>query len=556
LSSEFDCLVCFEKKVFIFFFSFLELDTNTVKIIMKPRRRSSSNHNNAKSLEEKNKDINQKTKVRMQRYRQKLYSNKKVHEQLKQKDRLSSQKKPETDQQTRERRKKEREKKRAQRAKQKEKDNQARSNEDPILALENIIDEERRKKKNICRNLKRETQRLKESENILKVKVKALTSKIRRKRTYHPASPSSSLSSSDINLYSSSSASPNTSSCEERTPLAKQIYSLLSPGTKQKTKRALSINKPVGFSKKIRTELGINIHKTENLKSTDKSALCKEVEKFFQRPDITKICPDKKKIVTDPSDKSSKVQVQYRMGTLKTLHHKFEAENKEPCSLSSFKRYVPFNVQKPKPNDWGTCLCSTCLNPSLKFQRLIDLNLIPHCDLEERFDSDEEYAELIESLKSAKTEQKRETITFQKWEKVDNPILTKSGKKANPVTKKVSIVLSYAEFFDQLLSELATLKEHYHRIHMQYRAFKQARIQASENEQICTIQIDWSENARLRQAAEERSAYYHEDNLSIHAMHAWYEDNESSFVSISDNTAHHAPSVWASLEPILNDLVR
>ena len=91
---------------------------------------------------------------------------------------------------------------------------------------------------------------------------------------------------------------------------------------------------------------------------------------------------------------------------------------------------------------------------------------------------------------------------------------------------------------------------------MQYRAFKQACVQASENEHICTIQIDWSENARLRQAAEERSAYYHEDNLSIHAMHAWYEDKETSFVSISDDTDHHAPSVWASLEPILNDLVR
>ena len=58
---------------------------------------------------------------------------------------------------------------------------------------------------------------------------------------------------------------------------------------------------------------------------------------------------------------------------------------------------------------------------------------------------------------------------------------------------------------------------------MQYRAFKQARIQALENEQICTIQIDWSENARLRQAAEERSAYYHELKGCLH-------DNKHSFM--------------------------
>ena len=66
------------------------------------------------------------------------------------------------------------------------------------------------------------------------------------------------------------------------------------------------MNKPVGFSKKIRTELGINIHKNESLKSKAKSILCQEVEKFFQRPDITKICPDKKKTVADPNDKKNK----------------------------------------------------------------------------------------------------------------------------------------------------------------------------------------------------------------------------------------------------------
>ena len=137
--------------------------------------------------------------------------------------------------------------------------------------------------------------------------------------------------------------------------------------------------------------------------------------------------------------------MQYRMGILKNLHYKFEAENKEPCSLSSFRRYVAFNIQKPKPHEWRTCLCITCLNPALKFQRLIDLSLIPHSDIEEWFDSDEKYEDLLKSLKSAKSDKKRETITFQKWEKVDNPILTKSGKKANPITKSISIVLSFSE---------------------------------------------------------------------------------------------------------------
>lgn len=203
-----------------------------------------------------------------------------------------------------------------------------------------------RKKKNICRNLKREAKRLKESENILKVKVKTLTSKLRGKSIYNSPSPSpSSVSSSDYD--SSRSVSPNTiSSCEERTPLAKQIFSLLSPGTKRKTKRALSINKPVGFSKKIRTELGINIHKTESLKSTVKSVLCKEVEKFFQRPDVTKICADKKKTATDP-------------------HQRSRCNTSRQKSYPKYFKKVTFMTRLPCSTFYG-------YHSSLSFSRLVD----------------------------------------------------------------------------------------------------------------------------------------------------------------------------------------
>ena len=31
---------------------------------------------------------------------------------------------------------------------------------------------------------------------------------------------------------------------------------------------------------------------------------------------------------------------------------------------------IPFNVIKPSPNDWGTCLCAKCLNPELKLEAL------------------------------------------------------------------------------------------------------------------------------------------------------------------------------------------
>ena len=40
------------------------------------------------------------------------------------------------------------------------------------------------------------------------------------------------------------------------------------------------------------------------------------------------------------------------------------------CSYSTFTRYVPDNICKPKAEDWGTCLCMKYLNPELKLEGL------------------------------------------------------------------------------------------------------------------------------------------------------------------------------------------
>ena len=49
------------------------------------------------------------------------------------------------------------------------------------------------------------------------------------------------------------------------------------------------------------------------------------------------------------------------------LHQKYLVDMDHSCSYEQQCRYIPDNVIKPKPEDWGTCLCKTCLNPELKF---------------------------------------------------------------------------------------------------------------------------------------------------------------------------------------------
>ena len=64
--------------------------------------------------------------------------------------------------------------------------------------------------------------------------------------------------------------------------------------------------------------------------------------------------------------------VHYRRDTIEILHEKFLAEAMAECSISTFASYLPKNVVKPKPEDWGTSLCEMCLNPELKIEGLRD----------------------------------------------------------------------------------------------------------------------------------------------------------------------------------------
>ena len=86
---------------------------------------------------------------------------------------------------------------------------------------------------------------------------------------------------------------------------------------------------------------------------------------------------------------------------------------------------------------------------------------------------------------------------------------------------------------------------------MQYTAFKTKRMEAEKSSDTVTFQIDWSENACIHQAQEEKSAYYHTDQISIPCIHSWSSQGQKSFAAISDHTDHKASAVFASLEPIL-----
>ena len=70
-----------------------------------------------------------------------------------------------------------------------------------------------------------------------------------------------------------------------------------------------------------------------------------------------------------------------------------------------------------------------------------------------------------------------------------------------------------------LTKELQWLKDYLNRVYTQTKAFREARSEAEDFENIATLQIDWSENLKLQQSQEENAAYYFDNQISLHAMY-------------------------------------
>ena len=136
----------------------------------------------------------------------------------------------------------------------------------------------------------------------------------------------SSESSDDDNLGSSSSDSndnPVYSTPNSNNPSVSQsIWKVLSPKTRRKTKLSLSMNSEPGLNNQLRKELGINISTEVHSNEVPKSNLNLLIDTFFLQEHITKLCPDKKRTITDPNT-GDIVQLQFRMGSLRLLHEQF-----------------------------------------------------------------------------------------------------------------------------------------------------------------------------------------------------------------------------------------
>ena len=266
---------------------------------------------------------------------------------------------------------------------------------------------------------------------------------------------------------------------ETNTSLAEVIWDNMTPLSKKRTKLSMeSCELPPNTKRQARKDLGINFSNTVDIRCEKMTSLQERIE---NRDDISRVCPcpDCEKVATNPTNALERKPIRYQLGHSKLLHAKFMAEDGE-CGIRTFNKYIPYYVRKPSATDWGTSLCGTCLNPQIKLERLVATKKLESQIVAEKVVSNQmQFDELLLKLNIIGDNAKKDDVTqFSEWTKVPNPF----WKKGMKISRKLTIVLGLNKFIQNLIKELKIMKDHLHRAHMQYRAFKAAREDAMQNE--------------------------------------------------------------------------
>ena len=179
--------------------------------------------------------------------------------------------------------------------------------------------------------------------------------KNKRRKLQQKYQENSTISNSSIVTPESSTPNTNTQQAiEVASPMlvSSSLCGCLSPSTKKKVKsKPENEELPIGMNTQIRKELVINLFINVRENKNSPIVLQKSIEDFFLSDDVTRVCPETKKVKKTQNDPDEEMPLCCCILSLRSLHEKFVAENLHDCSYLYFNRHCPYYVEKPSPND-------------------------------------------------------------------------------------------------------------------------------------------------------------------------------------------------------------
>lgn len=318
------------------------------------------------------------------------------------------------------------------------------------------------------------------------------------------------------------------------------------------------------FSSKWRTNSGVDEFKMRKF-----SQLIREdVRKFFERDDVSKMCPGRKDFVT-----FRKVRMQKRLllASEQKLHLKFCETSPYKLGYSTFCKLKPFWVRPPTVSDRETCACKICSNIEFLVSAMYKMNIIDKGDPTELSSYMCCDVNSVACLQRSCTACKNCTIPlleyedgpmyYDEWVIEKKEIKLKSGKikQTNRTVKKKteSTVLQCVNDLEKQMLEY--MRHEGIRIH-QYREIDALKRRLSHKEVL--IHCDFSENYEQKYARETQSCHFggSKAQYTLHTVQVYYKKDpysnvcSKSLCTLSECNRHSAPAIWAHLQPIFQYL--
>lgn len=310
-----------------------------------------------------------------------------------------------------------------------------------------VVEKNDRNRNNKRRQANR--QHLSEKEKIRRQlqKEKAKTKRLQRKLT---SSQHSSASTSSLHDYEEETSENPT----------KLLFKVMSPTSRKRVAHKMMLTDQPA-AKRLR-KVGVRVTRDRAM-AKSLTVMESKVTHFLNECENSMECPDKKKAGT-----------RYRLSDLDTLHEKFCSENTEvEISYSYFCKLVPANIVKPKPHEWGTCLCKYCLNPELKLEA-VNNRYTGTAKLEGVRDAVDVKRMIATIQMNSKTDS--DMIAYLEWTSEKTKNMTKQGlEKTSYLSKKTLKKLPMTMFLKELEADLSFYIQHLTAMRSQFRRIKEVR---------------------------------------------------------------------------------
>jgi hypothetical protein len=332
------------------------------------------------------------------------------------------------------------------------------------------------------------------------------------------------------------------------------LYFDLSPAERKRIKLSIFSNKgrlPEGTLSRLRENVGVNFSKSPNLANLQVPKIADDIRVFAELNSCD--VPDAKANPADPDKPSVRYANHYRT----VLYETFLADHPDQdCSYSTFCRYWPTYVVKPRLEDRGTCHCRECENAEMKMVGLKANKLISsqfdvfkalHNEREGDPDMIEHLKEEVENLKTG--DRKKEIVTYRVWEDVEQHVEVEESvmraqkglrKKSNKAPEKRSKVATVTQLAERSLIQFSTLQAHLKRNHVIKQRIKERRedVMRDESGIKAMLHVDWSENGKVQVAREIQSAYFFRKSFSIHSGYYYLYNYSSGFAWLCEGSDH------------------